>query len=277
MAISAEILRLRVLLCFLKSAPENCTVMGIARTLKEDKHRVSRAIIALEGEGLVDRTDNRAPVLTPKGREAARRYSERADTALNHLLYEGVDIESAKQDSYIWALHNSEQTMDVIRSSEEQYRVKYALRDQPVISGTTLCKRLKDGLYQFPFVLYREAVKDNSNLSMANRGFEQPCNLYVDHGVGVIQLRVKAMMAQSQADGQMMFGRVRKMEYFDSGRYISAEFHGDVISFPADALTFYNMGTGMGQVLHGSACLRMQCSCGILHMPESTAIFTILI
>lgn len=277
MAITADVLRLRILLCFLKSAPENCTVMGIARTLNEEKHKISRAIIALGEEGLVDRSDNRAPVLTERGRAVAQQYDDRTNIALSHLLYEGVDLESAKQDAYFWALYNSEKTMDVIRSSEEQYRVKYELRDQPMFSGATLCKKLKDGCYQFPFIIYRERVKDSTNLSMANRGFEQPCTLYVDHGVGIIQIRSKSMTARSGADGQLLLGKVKKMEYFDAGRFVSAEFHGDVISFPADALTFYNMGSGIGQVLHGSVCLRMQCSCGIVHMPESTAIFTILV
>ena len=46
------------------------------------------------------------------------------------------------------------------------------------------------------------------------------------------------------------------------------------ISCGTDAL---NIGSGVGQILHGSVCLRMQCSVGTKHMPESTAIFTILI
>ena len=45
----------------------------------------------------------------------------------------------------------------------------------------------------------------------------------------------------------------------------------------AGSLYFLNIGSGMGQILHGSVCLRMQCSVGTNHMPESTAIFTIMI
>ena len=38
-----------------------------------------------------------------------------------------------------------------------------------------------------------------------------------------------------------------------------------------------NRGSGTDQILHGSVCLKMKCSVGFMHMPESTAIFTVLI
>lgn len=277
MSDSPDILRLRVLLCFLKSAPEHCTVTGISRTLKEEKYTISRVMVGLEKEGLIDRSDVRNPSLTEAGRTRAERYVERIEIATNHLLYEGVDVENARRDAAFWSLYCSDKLMEVVRSSEERYRIKHELRDQKTFSGATLCKRLKDGCYQFPFIIYREHVKNNNNISMANEGFEHPCTLYVNGGTGIIQLRSVPLSAKSASNGKTVHGKVDKMEYFDLGRFISAELHGNVISFPAEALSFVNMGTGVGQVLHGSVCLKMQCSCGIIHMPESKAIFTILI
>ena len=274
---SPDILKLRVLLCFLKSAPEHCTVTGISRTLNEKKYTISRSLQGLAKDGLIDRTDARHPLLTEKGSELARRYAERVEIATNHLLYEGVDIENAKQDASYWALYCSDKLMEVVHSSEERYRVKLELRNQKTFSGTTLCKRLKDGCYQFPFIIYRECVKGNSNISMANEGFEHPCTLYVNGGEGLIQLRSLPISARSGLNGKMIHGKVNKMEYFDAGQFVNAELHGTVVSFPADALNFVNMGTGVGQVLHGTVCLKMQCSCGLIHMPESKAIFTIII
>lgn len=274
---SPDILKLRVLLCFLQSAPENCTVTGISRTLKEEKYKISRVIMSLEKDGLVDRDDVRNPVLTPKGCEEAKRYSERIDFTLNHLLYEGVDTESAKRDAFYWALYSTDKTMAVVRATEERYRLKYEFRDKKQFSGAELCKRLPDGCYQFPFVIYREQVKNNNNISMANEGFEHPCTLYVKGGVGIVQLRSLPLSKKSAKDGKMIHGKVNKMEYYDAGRFVSAELHGNITSFPADVLNFINMGSGVGQVMHGSVCLKMQCSCGIIHMPESKAIFTILI
>jgi Mn-dependent DtxR family transcriptional regulator len=83
---SPDILRLRVLLCFLKSAPEHCTVTGISRTLNEEKYTISRSMQGLAKDGLIDRTDARHPLLTEKGRELAQRYAERVEIATNHLL-----------------------------------------------------------------------------------------------------------------------------------------------------------------------------------------------
>lgn len=91
---TSEILKLRVLLCFLQSAPENCTVTGISRTLNEEKYKISRMIISLEKDGLIDRNDIRNPVLTPRGYEEAKRYSDRIDFTLSHLLYEGISSRS---------------------------------------------------------------------------------------------------------------------------------------------------------------------------------------
>ncbi len=73
---SPDILRLRVLLCFLKR-DETCTVMGISRTLKEAKQNISRAMIALEKDGLLDRSNPRCPTLTAPGYQKAKYYAER--------------------------------------------------------------------------------------------------------------------------------------------------------------------------------------------------------
>lgn len=140
MSASADILRLRVLLCFLKSDVADCTVTGIARTLNEKKYSISRALATLENEDFINRDDVRNPILTEKGYTTAVRYSERLEISLNHLLYEGVDIESAKKDAFYWALYCTDRTMDVVRATENRYRVKYELREQKQFSGDVLCR-----------------------------------------------------------------------------------------------------------------------------------------
>ena len=277
MSNSADILRLRVLLCFLKSDAEDCTVTGIAKTLNVEKYAVSRALSALEKDDCINRDDIRNPIITEKGYRTAVYYSERLETTLNHLLYEGVDLESAKQDAFNWALYCSDETMDVIRATEERYRIKYELRDQKEFSGSAICKKLKDGCYKFPFLICREHVKNGNNLSMANEGFEHPCVLCVEKGVGVIRLRAKPINAKSPHNGKKISAQAIGVKYFDSGRYISAESNGQVFSFPADALQFVNVGSGVGQILYGSVGIQIECSSEKNCMPKSSAIFTILI
>lgn len=274
---NADILKLRVLLCFLKLSPADCSVTGIARTLGREKYAISRAAEALAQDGLIDRSIIRSPRLTERGRREAERYSQRFEIALNHLLYEGVELESARQDALVWTLYCTDDTMETVRATEERYRVKYELRGQKQFSGAALCKKLKDGCYALPFLIFREHIKNGSNLSMANEGFEHPCSLSVKNGVGMVQLRAIPIAAKSPISGEILRGRVETMRYFDAGRFVCAEPSGQLFTFPADVLQFVSVGSDVGQILHGSVCLQMESSVGAGHMPESTAIFTLLL
>lgn len=270
-----NILRLRVLLAFYQE--EGSTVTGIARMLGEEHYTVSRIVTALEKEGLISRPAPRSLELTELGKKEAERLSKRVSVSQNHLMYEGVSIEEAKNDALHWALYCSDATMRVISEMEEIYRIKYELRGESVFSGALLAKKLGNGTFAFPFVVYREQVKNGDNISMANEGFEHPCHLVVENGVGTIQLKACTTKQKSASNGRLMSGKVNSVQYFDSGEFLPAEHTGDVFTFPVSLMKFRSMGTGTGQVLHGSLCLRMKCSVGIIHMPEATAIFTILI
>lgn len=272
-----EILKLRVLLCFLKNDDDTCTVGGIAKTLDVTKQRVSRVLMDLEKEGWMDRSNSRHPFLTEEGQRVAKAYSDRIVVSLDHLLFEGVSLEKAQQDAYHWALYNTDETMQVIKSAEARYRVKYELRDKKEFTGSVLCKKLRDGVYPFNFVLYREHIKDGSNLSMANAGFEHPGHLVVKGGVGKVQLHAINIHANSPVTKKELTGKVDQLRYFDHGSFTAAEISGDVITFPADALTFVNIGKDINQVLHGSVCLRIRCSVNPIHMPESVSIFNMIL
>ena len=275
---SLEILKMRALICFLNEDPALCTVTGLADILGEGKQKISRLLMSLEKEGLLDRSDLRRPRLTQAGREQAAYYEKRTNIVLNHLLYEGLDIDSAMHDAYAWARFSSERGMEIIKSSEQRYRAKYELRRQKEFGGEELCRHLADGEYSFPFLIYRETVRGGTNLSMANEGFRHPCVLRVADGRGQIVLQPVDLSAKSPLTGRKMNGRVRKLTILQpDGVFMRAEENGENLAFSADVLHFLNIGEGMGQILHGSVCMRMQCSVGTMHMPESTAIFTIMI
>lgn len=274
---SLELLKLQTLLCFENEEPSLCTVTELSKRFNEGKQKISRLLMSMEKDGLLDRSDPRRPVLTEAGRRQAAYYAERTDVILNHLLYEGLDLSTAEHDACAWALFNSEACMQILRDSEQRYRAKYELRRQSEFDGDELCRHLRDGEYRFPFLIYREQVHDGNNLSMANEGFEHPCVLAVKGGEGRILLRPVEMMRKSRMTGREMSGRVRNLRYLDDGRFCQTTEEGALLSFPARTLRFINMGQGIGQILHGSVCLKMQCSVGTVHMPDSQAIFTILI
>lgn len=277
MAESLELLKMRVLISFLNEDERTCTVTGLAAMLGEGKQKVSRILMALEKEGLLDRSNLRRPCLTAEGQQKAAYYEDRSSVVLNHLLYEGLDIDNAERDAYAWALYSSAQGIELIRSSEQRYRAKYELRRVPRFTGQELCRHFRDGEYEFPFLLYKEQVEQGSNISMANAGFAHPCTISVRDGVGTVLLHPVEMAAHSKVTGRIMHGRVRNLSYLQDDRFVPARDDGGVICFPAGALEFLNIGSGMSQILHGSVCLKMQCTVGTRHMPESTAIFTILI
>lgn len=138
---------------------------------------------------------------------------------------------------------------------------------------------MNDGTYRFPFIIYKEQIEknENTNISMANAGFEHPCELVVRDGIGMIHMRALNVSANSRKSGMLMQGKVQNVKYNYNNAFIDAEKNGDAICFPAECLNFLNIGSGVDQILHGSVCLKMKCSVGVIHMPESVAIFTILI
>lgn len=274
---SLEILKMRVLICFLNENARICTVTGLATMFGEGKQKMHRIFATLEKEGLLNRSNPRSPVLTELGREKAHYYENRINIVLNHLLYEGLDMDNAEHDAYAWALFSSDKGMEIIKSSEQRYHAKYELRKREQFDGTELCKHLHDGEYRLPFLIYKEHMTDGNNLSMSNGGFEHPCILTVTNGEGTIQLRPKEIWARSQMTGQEMIGRVRMLMYWDGMTFKNAETVNGMLTFPASTLSFLNIGSGMEQILHGSVCLKMQCSVGTNHMPEATAIFAAML
>ena len=71
---SLDILKLRVLLCFLNEDEKICTVTGLSALLGEGKQKMHRLLAALEREGLLDRSNARRPCLTEEGRQRAAFY-----------------------------------------------------------------------------------------------------------------------------------------------------------------------------------------------------------
>lgn len=271
----SEILKVRILLCFLSENKKSHTVTNIAKTLGEEKYTICRMMTVLENNGLIDRSEKRCPKLTEEGQKKAKYYEERISISLNHLTYEGVDINSAQHDSLYWALYNSENAMRVIRSTEERYRLKYELREKKRFSGLYLSKKMGDGLYEFPFVFYRENADNSNNLSMANDLFENLCVLKIENGRGLIQLRtvpVKEKVFYKIGNATV---KICDAEYFFNGTYIRAEKNGNVFSLPAESLNFINIGSGVGQILHGCVNIKIRYSGN--SMPDSKAIFTIFI
>jgi len=254
----------------LQADSDGCTVTGLSKSLGEEKYTVSRVISELEKEMLIDKSDCRHPILTDKGKKEAERYSERINIAIRYLLYKGVDMENAKNDAFYWALYCSEPTMAVIRAVEQRYQVKHELSESKCFGGLMLAKRLKNGAYKLPFIIYRDNFKNGINLSSVNNFFVHPCVLNIKNGTGNVQLCLVSGTGNA-------YWRLKSLKYYYQGKYYATEIYGDVVQFPIEPLKFENLGSEICQVLHGSVCIRLEYYNNEGNYFNALAMFTILI
>lgn len=179
-------------------------------------------------------------------------------------------MESAKNDAFYWALYCSEPTMAAIRAAEQRYRVKYELSESKCFGGLMLAKRLKDGAYKLPFIIYRDNFKNGNNLSSVNNFFVHPCVLNVKNETGNIQLCFVKNSCNTHR-------RIKTLEYYYESTYYKSEICGDIVQLPIETLKFENLGSGIGQILHGSVCIRMEYYDNNENYINTLAMFTILI
>lgn len=273
-----EEMRFKILMCFLQFSEENRKITKMAQSLGLEKYEMSRQVRLLAKEGLIDRSDARNPTLTLKGRQLAEKYANRMKLAQNHLIFEGIAKDEVIKDALMLTLHCSDNFFETIQQLEETMRMKEYFADRKEFSGGEFCDQIKDGNYTFPFIIYREKVKGHNNISMANDGFEHPCEVIINESGGIVMLKAVEVNQSSKLNGIKMKGVVQHLKYYDGKEFVEAVVSGGFIQIPLKHFHFVNIGSDtMTRILHGSICLKMRCSVGEIHMPESTAIFTIFI
>ena len=270
--------QIQLLLYYLEAEPKKRTVTDSAKILGTTKWAVTRALDALEKQDVVERQENRKTVLTASGKKLAEKCRGQMKILEQYMQYQDIPPVQIKENA-LRALSAgfSDEFMARLAEQEGRMRLKEIFAGHRDFHGGDICNYLKDGSYYFPFIIYREQIKNHNNLSMANRGFENPCELIVKDHEGLVYLAVKTVSAESMSSGKKMEGRVNKMQYLYDGEFRDGGIDGRYVYFPVTALNFIAMGKGRDTLLHGSVCLKMRCSVGDMHMPESTAIFTMFI
>lgn len=270
--------QIQLLLYYLEAEPKKRTVTDSARILGTTKWAVTRALDALEKQDVVERQENRKTVLTASGKKLAEKCRGQMKILEQYMQYQDIPPVQIKENA-LRALSAgfSDEFMERLAEQEGRMRLKEIFAGHRDFHGGDICNYLKDGSYYFPFIIYREQIKNHNNLSMANRGFENPCELIVKDHEGLVYLAVKTVSAESMSSGKKMEGWVNKMQYLYDGEFRDGGIDGRYVYFPVTALNFIAIGKGRDTLLHGSVCLKMQCSVGDMHMPESTAIFTMFI
>ena len=271
-------IQIQLLLYFLEAEPKKRTVTDAARYLNKPKSTLTHILDSLDELALMERVESRKSVLTAAGKRTAQELLHQRKILEQYMQYQDIPPAQVKENA-LRALSAgfSDEFMDRLTEQEGRMRLKEIFAGHRDFHGGDICNYLKDGSYYFPFIIYREQIKNHNNLSMANRGFENPCELIVKDHEGLVYLAVKTVSAESMSSGKKMEGRVNTMQYLYDGEFRDGGIDGRYVYFPVTALNFIAMGKGRDTLLHGSVCLRMQCSVGDMHMPESTAVFTMFI
>lgn len=269
-----SVLKVRILMCLMGMMDQSSSVTHLASIMNVAKSTVSRAVDWCEKYGVLERAGERKISLTAQGLRLAEEYERRLVMSREWLASEGVVKQTAEADAIKLSMEVSDETVAVIEKTMRQRMLKQRLGNEIQFSGRTFCEALEDGTYPIAFVFYRCGCKDGCTISpsMANEGFENPGQLIVKNKSGVIVLKAKSLEHISTQGPFKISGILQTMKYQDGGRFKDAGKEGNNFYFPASVLEFLNVGSS--SFLQGSAILKVTCSAGHLHMPESKTIFT---
>lgn len=270
-------LKARLLIYLSEMEQPDCTVTHLADLFCVAKSTVSRAADWCERNDMLKRGSDRKIHLTAHGIQLAHLYKQRRENFLKWLVSEGVSLKSAERDSLQFALACSEESAALMQKFAQMQHIRECFAGKTHLGGREFCTALQDGHYPIPFVFYRCACQDEYCIcpSMANEGFEHPGELNIRNGNGLIVLKAKPVEQLSLLGGLKVQGILHNLKYQDGRHFKEAGKDGTFFSFPASALRFLHVGAE--SFFQGSAILKMSCSAGLVHMPESTAIFTMFL
>lgn len=271
-----ELLKMKILVYFHQNEPSLCTVGKMADRLGSFKQKISKLMIELETEGLVDRSNNRHPSLTKKGILLADKYTNSIKMTMEYLINEGVSLENVEKDAYNIVMCSSESTMNAIKRRYATNEMKKELRGMGEFTGKAVGEILYDGVYPINFIIYRQHAEYNNHISMANNGFEHPAHIFVENGIGKVRLKIRNVKADTPYK-EMMKGQASEVHYINNGKYEKAEILGSFLTFPLAAINFISMGNDSNLQIEGSLFMKIKSTINTVYMPESEAIFTIVI
>jgi Mn-dependent DtxR family transcriptional regulator len=269
-------LKVRILICLLAMKDFSSSVTHLSGIFNVAKSTISRAVTWCEQRNLLERVNNgeRQIKLSDYGMQLAKEYERRRELSQAWLVAQGIPREVAENDALVLAIGLSKQGTAAFEQSVKQRLMKQHFDGMRHFDGNAFCEALDDGSYPISFVFYRCDCKANCMVSpsMANDGFESSGELIVKKGNGMILLKAKPLEHTSALGGFRIRGSLHAMKYRDGAKFKEARKEGDSFYFPASVLKFLNVNCN--QFFQGSVVLRMSCSAGKIHMPESNAIFT---
>lgn len=270
-----NLIQLKVLLSFydLKNNNNNVLMIDIAKKIGIADYKMSRIVSQFEAQNILKRDKNNKPMLTNVGLKLAEEYSKRINIAKDILISTiGLKQDEIFEDALKMAIYCTDK---IFKVAEEQANLKKVLYQHKFMWDKILYTNLDCKKYICQFTIYRKNLKKEKILSMANDGFLHPCTLNLCNGEGVITLKPVPMIKKSKFTGLDMSGQLKSLKYFNGKKFIEANIVDGLVNVPLNYCNFSIIESESAHIiLHGSIYLKMACTVGELHMPESIAIFT---
>lgn len=265
--------RMRILFCILHMEDKHVNAAGIARGLHISKSTVSRALEYFKKENILKEP---GISFTAYGRTLVKELWRKKEI-LQEFLGESGQMNSAmaEEEAISMILCTSERTLDAFVEKIKPKQNNCVLCEIDGFCEKCIDYLLEDGEYEISFTIYKDNSQKHMQVSMANDGFAHPGKMIVKNGVGTIELQSRKVVRPTPFGKGMLAGQVDRVAYLMNHRYETALHDGNYWKFPTSCMKFtYNKGEG---VLMGSTTLKLNCSVGKMYMPESIALFTMIL
>ena len=186
------------------------TVTLLAKKMNVSKATMSRMINTFYEQGLT--LDKGKCQLSKKGQE----YIEKIQEKIKNLTYwlqetSHLNEKEARQEAIKLYTTLNDETIERICSRIHFNKVFDQLGDLVEFSGHYLEHHLEPGKYNFSFTLFH--YKDANVHSMANRGFEHPAYLLIEHHQGFLVFQPIEMKKELLKERITISSKLKSMKY----------------------------------------------------------------
>lgn len=240
-------------------------VTKIAGTLGVSKPSVTSMIDSFEEKGLLQKGPGLN--LTAQGKALAEEITGKQAIIASYFARElEITKEEAGRDALVLMFELSEKFLERLIKKIEIENARSILREFYSNAYLTSFQGiLPDGVYQIPF---RVLKKNDSGLSMGDKGLAHPAKLVVADGYGVLSLRA-VLVTHRALRGYTLKGRVARFFFWNGESYAEVREQDEGYAFPV--MHMYWSHDPVKGVEFGVLQIKVQASVGAVNMPESSA------
>jgi Mn-dependent DtxR family transcriptional regulator len=259
-----DLTQLKVLLSLYQAKDGKPLLVRLAKRVGIPDYKMSRVLSQLESKGYLHHDTPHTIVVTPNGKELAKSYLKLIGIAKDILVSStGLPYSEIEEDAIKMAVYCNRTTLETAEK-------RLAYKSRVCHCNNQCCMG-----YDCQFTIYRKSLTRECILSMANSGFLHPCTITMCHGGGEINLKPVPMVRKSRFTGLDMSGQLKSLKYYNGKRFVQAELSEGLVHIPLKYCQISVVNSDeKSTILHGSIYIKVSCTVGEMHMPESVAVLT---